>query len=88
MHRMCFKHVDINTSFSQTYFIHLAIVDAVAGWCLGIAVKDKKIFDALKERVLSIYFFTVLTVQRFGLTAKAKNKKSFTDFPIQLCFHR
>ena len=55
---------------------------------LGRAVKNRNFSDALKELVPSIYAITVLTGQRFGLTVKAGKKKSFTDFPIRLCFDR
>ena len=48
-------------------FINLAIVDAVAGRCLGTAVNNRKFSDALKELVSFNYNKSLLCYQGKGL---------------------
>ena len=48
---MCLEYVSINTNLARP---HLAIVDAVAGWCFGVKLLKKNIFDVLKDLLISM----------------------------------
>ena len=73
-------------ALDKPVFIHLATVDAVAGWWSGTVVRKNKLSDFLIHSVLLEYILMALAGHKLGFTSKAGKKNSFSGFPIGLCF--